>query len=307
MTPFFKLDPGWEKNQSFLIVGPDGLLSQQIIQTIVLYHKKAIRNALITSTQDCLELRESLATQSLFTEDEIWLIRVTKDNLLNSLNLAQASQHKHFIISGIEKKPTKCEWIKQLSLVIQSYALKEPYASKRVLEIANQYGITISHRSAKWIVLCYTGQEQLIETTIKLIAHIHGPNALTDEQIKPLLKHQGLYSITDLLTAFTQSKASLKMIVKRLSIQDWQSTYWMLVSYWRKLILAQQNPNDFKKHFPWKNQQTIANLILSQSTTQLTAQHHELLEMELALKGYHDADLTFLLTHWLYKYTIAKN
>jgi DNA polymerase III delta subunit len=302
MTPFFKLQPGWEKNcSSVLIIGPEGLISNQVINRYLKHHKHPIRRALVTSAQDCLELRESLATQSLFDEDEVWLIRLTKDNLLQSLKLSPTLQKK-VIIFGVNKKPAKCDWIKSLSLVIQSYPLKEPYASKEVILLAENLQIKITPKAAKWVILCTQGRELLIPITLEKLQQIYGKTTISDEEVRIVLKQQSDYSPIDILSALTQCKSTLKLMIKSIEENEWASIYWILVSHWRKLSLCKENAALLPKQFPWQNQQKQAKILLnSYSQQEIQKQHQELIAMETSLKGFSHHSIAALLSLWLIK------
>ncbi len=305
MTPFFKLQPGWEKScTSILIIGPEGLISNQIIKRYLKQYKHPIRRALITSAQDCLELRESLATQSLFDEDEVWLIRLTKDQLLQSLKLNTSSQKK-VIIFGVSKKPAKCDWIKSLSLVVQSYPLKEPYASKEVISLAEALQIKISPKAAKWIVLCTQGREALIPSTLAKLQQVYDKTSINDDEVRLILKQQSDYSPIDILSALTQCKSTLKLMIKSIEENEWASIYWTLVSHWRKLSLCKENHDLLPKQFPWANQQKQAKTILNKYNKQeIQSQHQELIAMETSLKGFSCHSVSALLSLWLLKNSI---
>ncbi|MDC3180855.1 hypothetical protein OAT84_01765 [Gammaproteobacteria bacterium] len=306
MTPFFKLTPGWEKtNTTILLIGPEGLISEQVISSFCQQHKHPIRRALITSAQDCMDLRETLSTQSLFEDDELWLIRLTKDSLLSSLKLSNCL-HKKMIIFGVAKKPTKCEWIKGLSLVIQSYPLKEPFASKEVIKIAKTHGLQITPKAAKWIVLCHQGREALIPSMLIKAKQIYGSTSLSDDALRSILKQQSEYSPVDILNILTQCKSTLKLMIKSTESTQWPSIYWLLTSYWRKLYLCKEDPSQLKQLFPWKNQQQQANKILKHYTQQeLQQQHLELANMEITLKGHALASFEHMIALWLLKYAVS--
>lgn len=287
MTPYYKLPKDWyKKNEHVTFIGPEGLISHHLIDQFCTHHNIKRKSHLISSTADCQDLRAKLATQSLFSEPEIWLIRLAQDKLLPTLNLPNQHPEKKFIVYGCEKKPKNLEKTTS-QLLVQTYYMKEPYASTMIQSIALEKGINISTRAAKWINLCYQGHESLIPSFLEKTKMVYNTQSVSDEQIKPLLSASGLLTPFDMIQFLSDGPEKISVYFKSIQDTQWAGIYWSIAQHWRKLLQCKENPQQLKTHFPWPNQQKTANTHLNCYTYADLSKHlNELITLEVSLKGF---------------------
>lgn len=304
MTPYYKLPPNWEKNHShILLIGPEGLVQYNLFKKIQnAFPKHAIKRISLLEKQDIEQFKTQTLSASLFEEPEILFVRIT-DKLLPAFPWKiSKSPIRQIIVYGTDKLPKSLKDHNAFDIQIRLYNLKEPFLSREINSLLKHHQVTLSTRGAKWLALSHFGCEHLIIPTIERLSLAYGKSSIPDQDLKACIYHQSESNSFDIIDAIQKDKTSLYLQLKSLKKDDWNRTYWALVSHMRKTLLIAKDPTTLKSHFPWESQQKpVIALIKSLGLNKLSQFHKQLLDIEPHLKGLGSEPSHLLIMHWCLK------
>ena len=304
MTPYYKLAKNWAtQSQHFLIIGPEGLVSNQLFNQIKQTYKKYSPKLIsLLDQEDIEQFKNQSLTSSLFPEPEILFVRIS-DKLLNKFPWKiPVSTERVICIYGIEKPPKDTKKLQEFGTLIRTYSMKEPFRSREIAALLSQKKLTLSQKGIKWIAMSHHGVESLIPSTINKILLTFGPSSVSDQDLRACLHNQSNVSTFDVIDTLTESSSKLHLFARSQKKENWIPLYWALVSHWRKILLTAKDPATLKAQFPWDSQhRAVKAIIHSMSVADITTGHQTLLNIEPHTKGLGNENATLLIQLWLYQ------
>lgn len=301
MTPYYKLPSNWEKNHShILLVGPEGLVQYSLFKKIQsCFPKHNVKRISLLEKQDIEQFKTQTLSASLFEEPEILFVRINEKLLPSFPWKISKSPIRQIIVYGTDKLPKSLKDHNAFDLQIRLYNLKEPFLSREINSLLKSHQVSLSSRGSKWLALSHFGCEHLIIPTIERLSLTYGKFQIPDQDLKACIYHQSESNSFDIIDAIQKDKTSLYLLLKSLKKDDWNKTYWSLVSYLRKTLLTAKNPTSIKTHFPWESQQKpVIALIKNLGHDKLSAHHKQLLDIEPHMKGLGSEPANLLIMHW---------
>ena len=310
MTPYYKLPKNWAKsNQHYVLFGPDGLSKNQLLSELKNQYKhipqKHIR---VNDNNDIQNLITDLVSPSLFDDAQFIMITISDNQLKNFPWALQKNPNRIIILTGPEKPPKSIKHIESFGQCIRTYALKEPFLSRTIQNLASNEKLKLTQKSIKWIALSHLGEESLIPQTLKKLSLIFGTKSVSDEEIRSCLQNTSNVSLYEAIDALSSNGPQLKLFISKQHKSDWPKVFWLLASYWRKVVDCSDNPKKIGEHFPWESQKKqVIKILNNLSKSQIASQHSQLIAIEPSLKGIEDQPYPSLITHWLLQTQTAIN
>ncbi len=304
MTPYYKLPKNWPlKGPHFLIIGPNGLISNQLFTQIKkTYSTHQARYISILDADDIEQFKHKILNVSLIPESEVLFVRIS-DKLISKFPWhIPKSEDKIICLYGIDKPPKDTKIIQEFGVIIRTYLMKEPFRSREITSLVTQKKLTLTPRAIRWLAMSHHGAECLIPSTIERILLTFGPTIISDQDLKSCLHNVSDVGTFDIIDTLTESASKLHLFIRSQKKVSWIPLYWALVSHWRKVLLTAQNPSNIKTHFPWDSQHKTVNTIIgSLSVSNIASLHQTLLAIEPHTKGLGNESPIMLIQHWLYQ------
>lgn len=303
MTPYYKLAKNWAtQSQHFLIIGPEGLVSNQLFNQIKQAYKKySLKYTSLLDQDDIEQFKNQSLTSSLFPEPEVLFVRIS-EKLLNKFPWKiPASPDKVICIYGVEKAPKDTKKLQEFGTLIRTYSMKEPFRSREIAALLSQKKLTLSPKGIKWIAMSHHGVELLIPATIQKLLLTFGPTTISDNDLRKCLHNQNNVSSFDIIDTLTENISKLHLFIRSQRKENWLPLYWALVSHWRKVLITAQAPSSIKSQFPWDSQhKTVKTILYAMSVADIIDHHQMLLMIEPHTKGLGTENAILLLQKWLY-------
>lgn len=296
MIPYYKLPQHWAKDsQYFMIIGPEGLVSADLFETIKKQYNKHTPRFLSIFDKDDIEQFKVTISNSLIPNPELLFVRI-HGKALPKFPLTLHSVDKIIVLYSIKKAPTK----KHNAYTIRTYALKEPYKSKAIQKILTSNQLNISKKALQWLSLSHQQSEDLLINTIQKIKMTYNKNTISDEEIKPLIYNYNDCASFEVIEKLIDSKTSLQIFLSSQRPEDFQAIFWTVVKFWRHLVICHSSPSSIQQYFLCSPQEKQALYLLKRlSMSRLQKQLQALVLLETDIKGVTFEPFAAKLQHWL--------